>query len=296
MYRRTLVLVNDDELAGSSEKRRRRKRRRRRRRRKRLRRKRLRKIRIRRKKRKNNDGSSVVHEETNRQEDPPGSGTGTEESIDPLPTAAPSTGEPTAAPSTEMPSPVPSAAPIKKDSASRTRGTSTSAPIPPPSPAPTGQPKRSAYEPCDDDFQCEPNSFGQQACGHALYDNDSPIICCPMGAKIEVLDEGFCVDQGIGAACRNNEMCTSKICSQNICVAELLAAGEQCEDHEDCTPDDLGRQACGREFYDKSASKVCCPIGQEPQDYCLNQLVGAACRNGKMCSSGSCVDGICVAV
>mmetsp|Transcript_21314 Transcript_21314/g.46469 ORF Transcript_21314/g.46469 Transcript_21314/m.46469 type:complete len:278 (+) Transcript_21314:52-885(+) len=183
---------------------------------------------------------------------------------------------------------------LNEDSTSAPTGRPSSSSAPTSSLAPTAT-KLPAGEPCSDDFECMPNTSGQQACGHTVYNVTSPVICCPTGAKIEVLDEGFCVDQGIGAACRRNEMCTSGLCAKNVCVAELLAAGEQCEDHEDCTPDDLGRQACGREFYDKSASKVCCPIGQEPQDYCLNQAVGAACRNGPMCSSGLCTGGICVA-
>jgi len=137
------------------------------------------------------DDASVEHEEQPHQDDPPGP-------EDPAPTA------------TGTSSPMPSAAP--------TGPTSTSAPSQ--SPAPT-EPRLSAYEPCSNDFECMPNNSGLQGCGHAVYSDAAPVICCPTGAKVVVLGKSFCVDQGIGAPCGDNNMCTSGTCGDdNTCVRQ----------------------------------------------------------------------------
>jgi hypothetical protein len=163
-------------------------------------------------------------------------------------------------------------------------------------------------EPCPerDDGDC---SSG--ACGRASYPSGQD-VCCPSGwkaaASSEPGTESYCAAiLAVGAPCGSNDMCTSGVCSQGVCLAQPIGVGEPCPDAEYV---DCANWACGRESY-PSGRYVCCESNQVvPTSYwngsdsynitdyvCAGiQGVGSPCDHDEMCSSGVCTRGVCLAV
>lgn len=172
---------------------------------------------------------------------------------------------------------------------------------------------------CDSSDDC---SLG--SCAHETL--SGPLVCCSSGDSTYVSSphsKYVCTGQAEGALCDNDDdVCSSRICYQGVCLAEpqpagsgcssnshcqsltcvdqvclssFSAPGEPCDDRNDCT-----NRVCGLDSV--GGSLVCCatndseylfsPISEE---VCTGQLEGALCGNkDSVCASGSCSSsGVC---
>jgi hypothetical protein len=177
-----------------------------------------------------------------------------------------------------------------------------------------------AAPPCSTGADC---ALG--ACGRLVNLGAQTTVCCPSGQTIYYGSPIFaylCTGQPVDAACPDDALCASGVCTQGICrsgpqpggsvcdsnidcigacirgicTAGLFAAsGEACDDNEDCATGVCGRTTT------TAAGKICCPTGRA-EDFsspindsvCTGQLTGAACVDSNtLCQSGACFQGIC---
>ena len=150
-------------------------------------------------------------------------------------------------------------------------------------------------EPCISDFDCE--SF---ACARASADSDAEKTCCEFDYFFTGPTLGnVCTNQPPGAPCLNNrdDLCDSFVCVGDICAAEQLEDGMECDNDSDCVSRKCGRRTA---TFDDS-TQVCCAGGEGVDIFlmgtvCGNQALGAPCIEGTdgLCEGGmECMLGYC---
>jgi hypothetical protein len=133
-------------------------------------------------------------------------------------------------------------------------------------------------------------------CGRSSYPSGD-YVCCSQVFQDE--DDWYCV--GVlrtGSSCTFDLMCSSLVCSGGVCIPGKLSAGQACPDGEDS--DCLNRR-CGRSSY-PNGGFVCCASNDylskpgEEVPYCtMSQAVGLPCFTDRLCASGVCSGGACLA-
>lgn len=150
-------------------------------------------------------------------------------------------------------------------------------------------------EPCISDFDCE--SF---ACARASADADAEKTCCEFDYFFTGPTLGnVCTNQPPGAPCLNNrdDLCESFVCVGDVCAAEQLEDGVECDNDSDCVSRKCGRRTAT--FDDRT--QVCCAGGEGVDIFlmgtvCGNQALGAPCIEGTdgLCEGGmECMLGYC---
>lgn len=150
-------------------------------------------------------------------------------------------------------------------------------------------------EPCISDFDCE--SF---ACARASADADAEKTCCEFDYFFTGPTLGnVCTNQPPGAPCLNNrdDLCESFVCVGDVCAAEQLEDGVECDNDSDCVSRKCGRRTAT--FDDRT--QVCCAGGEGVDIFlmgtvCGDQALGAPCIEGTdgLCEGGmECMLGYC---
>jgi len=93
--------------------------------------------------------------------------------------------------------------------------------------------------------------------------------------------------------------CSSDVCVEGACIPDKRADGETCDYYDDA---DCTSGACAHETYDIWSDIVCCGAGAKidgapygsSYTVCAGQMTGAACFADELCTSGTCVDNVCV--
>lgn len=158
------------------------------------------------------------------------------------------------------------------------------------------------------------NDCSGGSCGLNTYDPSASTVCCSSGRTVSIFTSdgwpssktrAFCTEQPDGEACGTTDgICASNACLGGVCVSKKLAANANCTANNECA-----WGSCAHEWFDSSASTVCCSSGattsifthssdgwatSAARDFCTNQPEGKPCgTEDVICASKACVLGSC---
>ena len=170
---------------------------------------------------------------------------------------------------------------------------------------------RQDLERCDDDADCLNGS-----CGYPSWSEVDVAFgkkCCLGGSSTVFFtnpnsfsSDDFCSDLPPGAVCGTNGMCASGDCLNNVCQ-DLAGQNDlqPCDDNRDCVTGGCAFAAWTDEAV--ANGSVCCPGGYprvifsrtypglgSVEWFCSGLSAGEPCGDNEMCSSGACVEDLCL--
>ncbi|MBY0276222.1 hypothetical protein K2Z84_12825 [Candidatus Binatia bacterium] len=178
---------------------------------------------------------------------------------------------------------------------------------------------------CDDAETCTSDRCGATGCSHVRAPDGAACSDGSLCTTEDACANGVCTPQGPPLRCDDDDPCTSDSCFATLgCLYEEqpslcpcdgpsgnAAAGTTCADGNDCSqgdrcdgsgrcvpgptcPDD-GNACTAETCISMGSREICLSVDNACTSNCNGQSNGTPCSDGSACTTGSCVDGACIA-